>query len=1095
MKKIIIAILLTIEVCYAQEKIPFVDYTEIQKLAEKSELEGDFIKAAEHLNKVNKNDSVYYYALSDKAYYLLNAEKYDEVIKIADEVIKNGSKSSRSNSYINKGVALTNLKKFDKAIENYNDALKVYPKNYLLWYNKGVTSKNQENYDEAVACFKTSMTLNPFYKNTHIQLGDIFYKQKRITQALMSYNFYLLLDPDAAESSRVLEKLNQLVKTKNPNERDEELELSDADDSYEEIDLILESQMSLKKEYEIDNKINISLTRQNHIMLELLKKFEGDGGFWEQKYGEFYKWIAENELFDVFTYTISYSVRNEKLKKVIKRKEKDIINFFGQSREKWSSIMSKNEIDIKGETKEVSYVYNENNRVAAIGEIEEELKKGLWRFYDNNGLLVAEGEFDDKGGKKGSWTWYFDFGKVKETASYKDGELEGENLMYHENGKLYIQARYSKGTLNGEYKYYNDKGALIQKKYFKENKLDGVYNAYFSVGEELPEFYVPYKDGVKDGEFLEYYANGDVYYKANYSGDNVVGTAKKFHFNKKLSSEIEYSGESMNGSYRSYHDNGQLQEDGQTLEGQYHGPWKIYYDNGVLQNEFTYDKGRVHGLYKYYDTDGKLYYEYQYRKGEIISYKFYNKKGEIVKEDKKRGGEFYYENYSPRGVKTIEGLYDISGIKKGEWKYYTRNGVLESKCTYVDNKVEGDYIGYHNNGEISYVTPYKNDSKEGYYVAYHVNKKISVQGWYKENLEHGEWRYYYLDGSLQNIGFYHKGKLHGTQNSYGVNGKLEYTSVYNYGDLLSETYFDKDGKEFQKVEYNSDKNSVSINHFNGKERIKMSYANQVKHGDYVSYYFKGNKKVTGSYRNGEQNGTWTWFYENGDIESQTTYLNGRLNGENKSYYKNGNVEVKASYKNGSKEGKHFEYYKDGTIEGIIEYKNDKIHGRREFYDKSGKLQLIRFYDKGELLGYSYLNKNGDEVDMISLPKESGEIKAFFDNGKPSVIMTFKNGDIVGDYKSFYYSGEVHEEIFFDSGNYNGEHKKFYVNGKLEELTNYNLGTNHGVKIYFYENGNKKKEENYSNGYLNGEVNEYNKDGKLIVTKKYVNDNMYSVEKF
>ena len=71
------------------------------------------------------------------------------------------------------------MKKFDKAIENYNDALKVYPKNYLLWYNKGVTSKNQENYDEAVACFKTSMTLNPFYKNTHIQLGDIFFKQKR----------------------------------------------------------------------------------------------------------------------------------------------------------------------------------------------------------------------------------------------------------------------------------------------------------------------------------------------------------------------------------------------------------------------------------------------------------------------------------------------------------------------------------------------------------------------------------------------------------------------------------------------------------------------------------------------------------------------------------------------------------------------------------------------------------------------------------------------------------------------------------------------------------------------------------------------------
>ena len=77
---------------------------------------------------------------------------------------------------------------------------------------------------------------------------------------------------------------------------------------------------------------------------------------------------------------------------------------------------------------------------------------------------------------------------------------------------------------------------------------------------------------------------------------------------------------------------------------------------------------------------------------------------------------------------------------------------------------------------------------------------------------------------------------------------------------------------------------------------------------------------------------------------------------------------------------------------------------------SGKLQLIRFYNHGEIIGYSYLDKNGTEIAMIPLVNESGEIKAFFDNGKVSKTQEFKYGKLINNFKSYTYDGTLIEDI-------------------------------------------------------------------------------------
>jgi antitoxin component YwqK of YwqJK toxin-antitoxin module/Tfp pilus assembly protein PilF len=506
MKKILIAMLLVTNFSFSQEKIPFIDYNEI---IQKISIEKSDDKIVDIIKTINKNDSAYSSLLVSKSYYLLKLKKYEEALQVVNEGLNSNNEHSKANFYANKGVALSSLKRNDEALKNYDEGLKIYPKNYLLWFNKGFVLETEGKLNDAVNAYKTAITLNPTYTKPHLQIGNIYYKQERLTQALMCFNMYLLLEPDVDGASSVLNSLNNVVKLKNSNKRDRTIILDDQDDSFEDIDLVLSSNVALNTNYKTNNAIDLALVKQNHAMIEQLKNFEGNGGFWDKTYIPFYKWIAANNKFDDFIYTLTYATDNEDYQKIIKKNTKQIIAFLSALKIKWANNVSKNNINFNGKQQDVIYEYGDSF-VDAIGNYKDGKAVGFWQFYNKSGRLTAEGNFDDSGDRIGKWTWYSSINKIKETTIYKEGVLDGKNFLFHKNGKKYINAIYENDSLSGQYEYFNKKGALVQRKYFKSGKVDGIYKSYFGVGEKLLEFLIPYKNGEVDGEVLEYYANGDV---------------------------------------------------------------------------------------------------------------------------------------------------------------------------------------------------------------------------------------------------------------------------------------------------------------------------------------------------------------------------------------------------------------------------------------------------------------------------------------------------------------------------------------------------------------------------------------------------------
>ncbi|MFD2915089.1 toxin-antitoxin system YwqK family antitoxin [Psychroserpens luteus] len=1070
----------------AQDKVPFISYDDVVAITVDKASKEDYKGALEELNRINKNDSTYCSVLTSKSYYNILLEKYDDAIAVTNEGLAlNCDSQSKLYFYINKGVSLVETERFEEAIKVYDEALKTFPKNPKIWYNKGLAYERVDKTAEAIKAYQQTIIYNPIHRNAHLQLGNICYGQQLISQALMCYNMSLMIEPDSERGFALLKYMNEIASTKNENEPIKGLEVSIDDEAFEDIDLIINNRVVLNSDYDTKTKIEIPLVKQNHALLEQLKNIEGDGGFWDVYYIPFYKWIAENDHFNDFTYTLNYGIKNEDYKKVIERNKDEVDEFIS------AYVLRLYELFSDNSKREASFNYEEGV-LQGEGMFKNNTLNGDWTFYDNNGRKMSEGFYNKKGEKENAWTWYHDNGAIKEIALYKAGVTTGENKLYYDNGNPYIMATSKNGEFEGEYKYYLKQGGLKQKKTFKNGKLSGKYLAYFDVGEDVIEFDINYKNDEVQGDALEYYANGKKYSVINFKSGMRNGNEIKYYRNGQISMQSAYKNNELNGPYASFYANGNKKSVGQSSEGYYDGPWKSYYKDGTLSNDYNYKKGSLDGDYKSYDTDGLITSDFQYRRGEIISYTFYDKSGKVLSENRKKGGEFFYEGYHPNGNKSAEGLYDIKGGKVGEWKFYDENGVLTDEGKYEEGKPVGEEKTFYKSGEIKSITTYDSKDNKSYYQHFYVSGQLKTQGWSKDDLKQGEWHYYYNDGTIEAVNFFHNGDIHGTQYYYNVDGTMDNQIDYDFDMLISERRYDKKGEVYNTFAYQQPSTSYKIEstYQNGNKKSETSYTNGEKHGPYKYYSFCGKVTVDGNYHNNQMSGDWKWYYKDGEIKNEDTYVNGNQDGSSKRYYQSGQIEDDYLYDEGDRTGKWLSYHENGKLYTSTEYVDDLNHGRKEFYSPEGKLQIVRIYDHGTLVSYTYLGTDGTEKEMIPIKNESGRLDGFFDNGKPARTMEYVNGEIHGEYKAYYYDGTLENHTTYEKGEYNGLDLEYHPNGKIKLKENMLYGDRHGLSEKFYPNGNIKERTNYLNNEKHGEVTYYDENGKLTLTEYYTNGDIY-----
>jgi len=189
------------------------------------------------------------------------------------------------------------------------------------------------------------------------------------------------------------------------------------------------------------------------------------------------------------------------------------------------------------------------NKVDAQGH-----RQGHWKAYDVNGLLKFEGRFVDNV-PIGTFKYYYESGKIKAVSEMYDQGRRARTKVYHKNGRLMAKGNYLEKKKDSSWVYYSDyDGVLLSTEFYQNGLLEGIVLNYFPTGSVAEE--MPYKAGLKQGEWKRYFTDGKVKLKATYIDDELQGLMLVYHQNSFPEVSGTYKNNLKDGMWVYYDDQG-----------------------------------------------------------------------------------------------------------------------------------------------------------------------------------------------------------------------------------------------------------------------------------------------------------------------------------------------------------------------------------------------------------------------------------------------------------------------------------------------------------------------------------------------------------
>jgi len=186
---------------------------------------------------------------------------------------------------------------------------------------------------------------------------------------------------------------------------------------------------------------------------------------------------------------------------------------------------------------------------------------------------------------------------------------------------------------------------------------------------------VTLNQGVLDGVYEEYYANGNLYTTGRYVNGKKEGEWTVYSENGKVWKKYQYKNDNLNGRYISYYGNTGMQEIvGDYLDGKATGTWTYYFQNGSIEKRENYIDGKKNGLFTEWYSNGNKKSEINYVDGEVNGkVTVYYSNGRVFYEGNLQGNSGSIKGYYTDGSLGFSG--NLTNRKRtGTWTYYTKSG-------------------------------------------------------------------------------------------------------------------------------------------------------------------------------------------------------------------------------------------------------------------------------------------------------------------------------------------------------------------------------------------------------------------------------------
>ncbi len=129
--------------------------------------------------------------------YFRNIIWQDELSLWSDTVDKSPNKARGYNA---RGVAYSNKGQYEKAIGDFNAALRIYPKYASAYNNRGDAYNNKGELDKAILDFTRAITINPNYADAYYNRANAYSNKKDYDKVISDYTEVLRINPRDKEA-------------------------------------------------------------------------------------------------------------------------------------------------------------------------------------------------------------------------------------------------------------------------------------------------------------------------------------------------------------------------------------------------------------------------------------------------------------------------------------------------------------------------------------------------------------------------------------------------------------------------------------------------------------------------------------------------------------------------------------------------------------------------------------------------------------------------------------------------------------------------------------------------------------------------------
>lgn len=317
-------------------------------------------------------------------------------------------------------------------------------------------------------------------------------------------------------------------------------------------------------------------------------------------------------------------------------------------------------------------------------------------FTLSTAVFAQEYNFKDENGlKQGAWRkFHVDSENIFYKGQFKDDKPYGEFIYYYRDGKVKGYMRYDNAGVICRSEAFHPNGALMATGKYINQEKDSTWQ-YYTMS-KLHKSTENWKAGVKHGEEITYYADGNVLELITWSEGKREGKWEQYFEGNKPKIVGEYLEDEYEGNMIFYYPNGQIEVEGKYVNGLRDGSWYYYNEDGSINTQTLYSSGKVlrekkeTGVFSEHTPDGILLSEFTYKNGEKQGpFKIYHEGAEWVVEETfdEQIGEKYKKQVLKGHNLKMSGKYKNDKLH-GTVKHYNSNGKKVREEEYVDGVLQ-----------------------------------------------------------------------------------------------------------------------------------------------------------------------------------------------------------------------------------------------------------------------------------------------------------------------------------------------------------------------------------------------------------------------